>query len=471
MINALQGPRVESFTLRGVHGYKDLAIKCAGTATIIAAENGTGKTTLLNAMQAFLSGRLHRLAALSFHSLECKFYGRNEPVVLFRDQLSPFSEALADMVSTTAITAGVSEEDFLDFIQGQYASKPFEAVRYHQIVHQTYLNSPGDHAEVKKTFDTLLAHLQPQISETAKAGVTIVREMMAGVDIVYLPTYRRIERPMLRTGRRREGATRSAAYGRTTERKEHSYQGIAFGLGDIEARLAELSEEIERTSNLKYRNLSARMLNDMLKGKYSKNVEGPTELPDVDTLSLFLGRLGRVENNLSSLFENIETLYKSKKIYSEEFEFLRYFLARLNTVILETKSLEQRIERFVQVCNSYLMMSSDEKKLEFDPIKLRVVVQNSWADAKTDLDALSSGEKQIVSLMAKLYLYEGEKFVLVDEPELSLSIEWQKKVLPDVVKSGSVNQLIAITHSPFIFDNELDKCAKPLAVSKTKKSA
>ncbi|MDP1288106.1 AAA family ATPase, partial [Klebsiella pneumoniae] len=73
-----------------------------------------------------------------------------------------------------------------------------------------------------------------------------------------------------------------------------------------------------------------------------------------------------------------------------------------------------------------------------------------------ELEDLSSGEKQIISLMAHIYLDDTrEKIVLFDEPELSLSIEWQEHVLADIINSPSVVQLLAITHSPFVFNNEL----------------
>lgn len=47
-----------------------------------------------------------------------------------------------------------------------------------------------------------------------------------------------------------------------------------------------------------------------------------------------------------------------------------------------------------------------------------------------DLIQLSSGEKQIVSIFSKLYLESDEKsIIIIDEPELSLSLEWQKMLL------------------------------------------
>ena len=47
-------------------------------------------------------------------------------------------------------------------------------------------------------------------------------------------------------------------------------------------------------------------------------------------------------------------------------------------------------------------------------------------------------------------------FVFIDEPELSLSIDWQRMLLVDILESTSCTGLVATTHSPFVFDNELE---------------
>ncbi|WP_186144011.1 AAA family ATPase [Burkholderia gladioli] len=464
-----QKPIVERFTLRGVHGYKDISIDFSGAATVIVAENGTGKTTLLSAFNAFLSRRFHRLASLSFVELECKFYEYQSPIIVKRDELLTGQQDLTEMVLTIARDAAVSEDELLEFIVNSYSPENFYQFQNHSLVHQLYVKTPGGIENAKRRLDELHSLYTGSLTNYAKRIISFLHGILENIDIIFLPTYRRIERPMLRTSRKRKGARvhDELYFHSRIEKKEYAYEGIAFGLGDIEARLVELSEEIERTSNYGYRSWSARILSDSLKGKSARPANGTEDLPDIKTLSLFLGRLGPVENNLGEIFKNIGGLYDSGSIYSDEFEFLRYFLTGLNKVISQTKALEQRIEHFVAVCNSYLTMSSDEKKLAFDPQTLTVFVQNSWANCTVPLDELSSGEKQIVSLMAKLYLYDRHKFVLIDEPELSLSISWQRKVLPDVLRSGSVVQLLAITHSPFVFENELDSSATGLKISRT----
>jgi predicted ATP-binding protein involved in virulence len=83
---------------------------------------------------------------------------------------------------------------------------------------------------------------------------------------------------------------------------------------------------------------------------------------------------------------------------------------------------------------------------------------------KLELKFLSSGEKQIVSLFSHMYLSgESKFFVVIDEPELSLSVPWQQRFLPDIMNTGRCTGLIAVTHSPFIWENELEQFVKPLA--------
>ena len=60
-------------------------------------------------------------------------------------------------------------------------------------------------------------------------------------------------------------------------------------------------------------------------------------------------------------------------------------------------------------------------------------------------------------MFSKIYLSDRNKrfIVLFDEPELSLSMIWQQQLLPDILNSKKCDFLLAVTHSPFIFDNEL----------------
>ncbi|WP_328588135.1 AAA family ATPase [Xanthomonas citri] len=65
------------------------------------------------------------------------------------------------------------------------------------------------------------------------------------------------------------------------------------------------------------------------------------------------------------------------------------------------------------------------------------------------LSALSSGERQIVTM---LYSASRTKFTsgvfLIDEPELSLHIDWQRIILRELTRQAPDRQIIVCTHSP-----------------------
>jgi predicted ATPase len=76
-----------------------------------------------------------------------------------------------------------------------------------------------------------------------------------------------------------------------------------------------------------------------------------------------------------------------------------------------------------------------------------------------ELDALSSGEQhELVLHYDLLFRVRQNTLVLIDEPELSLHVAWQKRFLPDlleIVETAQFDVLMA-THSPFIVGDRSD---------------
>lgn len=79
--------------------------------------------------------------------------------------------------------------------------------------------------------------------------------------------------------------------------------------------------------------------------------------------------------------------------------------------------------------------------------------------SQLDPDSLSSGEQHELVLLYDLLFRVGRgALVLIDEPELSLHVGWQKRFLPDlleIVRTAELDAIIA-THSPFIVGDRSD---------------
>ena len=103
------------------------------------------------------------------------------------------------------------------------------------------------------------------------------------------------------------------------------------------------------------------------------------------------------------------------------------------------------IRLYEDIANSFL----EDKTIRVDEngrLKIELLSQPelNWRN-------LSSGEKQILILLTEALLQVDEPVVYIaDEPELSLHVKWQEKLLESIVTLGGPKQIIVATHSPDI---------------------
>jgi ABC-type Mn2+/Zn2+ transport system ATPase subunit len=86
---------------------------------------------------------------------------------------------------------------------------------------------------------------------------------------------------------------------------------------------------------------------------------------------------------------------------------------------------------------------------------VRITKQNgievSYHDRKVPIESLSSGEQhQLVLFFALLFEIKQNSLILIDEPELSLHVAWQKKFIGDLMEIIELTgfDVVLATHSP-----------------------
>ena len=139
-----------------------------------------------------------------------------------------------------------------------------------------------------------------------------------------------------------------------------------------------------------------------------------------------------------------------------------HYFTKLMAFHHDLEAKESKIANFCEACNRYMV----DKEFKYSTSNFAVAIEHHGAegsDRTLELRDLSSGEKQIVSVFCHLYL-SGERnhLVLIDEPELSLSVPWQRTFLTDIRGGQFCSGLVATTHSPFVYDNELRQYARAL---------
>lgn len=67
---------------------------------------------------------------------------------------------------------------------------------------------------------------------------------------------------------------------------------------------------------------------------------------------------------------------------------------------------------------------------------------------------LSSGERQVIYILLKVAIATKDNaLILMDEPEISLHLSWQEKLLAQIREINPNSQIIIVTHSPAIVMN------------------
>ena len=170
----------------------------------------------------------------------------------------------------------------------------------------------------------------------------------------------------------------------------------------------------------------------------------------------------KMQTQIDDYFTEAERVLKriseGKRIRIKDIPILP-IIRRTQTMVKSASKLEKHrknifalLRLYEETVNSFL----EGKTIAVDQsdglkIKLSSKSELNWRN-------LSSGEKQILILLTEILLKVDEPIVYIaDEPELSLHVTWQEKLLESIVTLGGQKQIIVATHSPDIVGDFRDK--------------
>lgn len=133
-------------------------------------------------------------------------------------------------------------------------------------------------------------------------------------------------------------------------------------------------------------------------------------------------------------------------------------LRLLNEYIEDRNLLRDPVNRFRTLVNGFL--NQTKKQVDVASSGQLTVSVNGNPEPRP-ISALSSGERQLLVMLAHLSLNPnlvGSRVFIVDEPELSLHIDWQEKFVDAIKEANPKVQLILATHSPAIILDRTDNC-------------
>lgn len=136
-------------------------------------------------------------------------------------------------------------------------------------------------------------------------------------------------------------------------------------------------------------------------------------------------------------------------------------LDRISALIEEYEANEKHVYfdtvRFCDLINEFFVDSN--KKISITETgNVSIMLPNKKCQTPQDL---SSGEMQIFLLIAHVIFNEDierANCLIVDEPEISLHVQWQEKFVDAILSANPNMQYIMATHSPAIIGDRVTEC-------------
>lgn len=441
---------IQKFEILGLFGYKDVSITFNHSILIVIGENGFGKTSIMNALNFLITRAYKRLLEINFSALR----------LTIDDKEFFYERSIIEQYASYVDRRENNEHSIIDFVRRNIGQKVFltavdlinEGKRkefYSFVNNDDFLKTIPGNVLYQELFTW---------NEQAKtfSDFQVMENLIAnyGYTVLFYPTYRRVEVDYQslfpQEGRRR--MMRFEEEGNV----DHRDMNIRFGMKDVTRRIENITDIIRKSSLEGFTNVSGDVIHQMLaKDSGTKHELECTE----EELRIVLDRTGNRLNEtdksviLSQFKNQDQTLFNN--------DFLLFYLQQLLMIYRSQEKYDSAINKYCEVCNKYL----NDKKFVYDASNVTLAIYRSVDGKpflapgyKVELNQLSSGEKQIVSIFSQIYLELDKKYVvLFDEPELSLSIYWQENLLPDIIASGACKFLMAVTHSPFIFGDTLQQ--------------
>jgi predicted ATPase len=417
---------LKSFAIYGLFGYQDIVLPLDQQVLILVAENGSGKTTVLNSIYYALTQNIEKLEKIDFQEIGVNFTSQNSSINLAKLKKLDIQSIISKSITPESISLS-SYSRLLDLLVNKQEIP--------QIVSSDKLSKNEEVYKNKNEVDS---------TNPCEEFQEIINNNL-NLKLLFFPTYRRIEEDLSSLG-----------YG-DIKLKNSQDKLIQFGMEDVKNNFKKIQSEIKDTAFQLFSQVTGEMLTQFIEGVNVTPEMRNSIKPNI--LDVILSRVG--ENNISQTEQNkIKDIVLSGEINDIKYDDLVYFLSKLMNLYKQQQKIDESIKKFAEVCNKYLRT---KKEIVYNESTADIYIKQNRDNKKVQLNQLSSGEKQIISLFSKVYLESiGDFMLIIDEPELSLSVEWQEMLLPDIVSSGKCQLLVAATHSPYIFNNELDHCAYAL---------
>lgn len=416
--------RLTHFRVRKLFGEFDHEIPLSRTSHITAliAPNGMGKTACLRLINALFRRQWSVLGTTEYDFVQYDFSDGSRVVVRNNDQDDIFEEGERSIVFETY------RDGVIDTWSPQPTATTPNPVRVEQFLSFLTRIAPGRwvHDYTRQVFnlqevidqfgdqlpDSLVATLKPKPSD-------VLSSIIDNIDCHLIETQRLLIFAE-EVGRRGPASTLAIS------RKAQTLKSIISR--DL-AAYASLSQSLDRSFPKRVIQMGAVQPPENLKKNLAELDNLRRKLMDAGILDTESDDALLPPGNIDAAVAAVLSVYVTDNRRKLEF---------LSTILAKITLFKQLIDN------------------RFKPKTLLIGRESGFSILKGDdvsvpLDKLSSGEQhQLVLFFELLFELKENALILIDEPELSLHVAWQKKFIPDLQRIIELNKfdVLLATHSP-----------------------
>jgi predicted ATPase len=411
--------KIESVIIENFWGDKTVTLEFNDDINFLIGVNGSGKTTIINLIAATLKADFSTLDKAQFCKIKVNF---------FSDSKIKHDSAYIEVTKREKEASPFPNIIFNIKLPNEPKPKTF---KLNEIEEETFFRYP------KEIYRQRMHMLGGQL------GHDINLALQSLVDLTWLSVHRTSKNSF--------------------HQEEKSFES------SIDKKVNELSTELVKYFGVLDKRYSIET------EKFQKNVflsliegEKPVNLLKTDDLDsekekeslkqiflLFKLKETEFSNKLEKHFKGFED---AKKVFEEtnsiQLDKLSYILGtrRIHSIVQEWNNLNFKKNEINKPKITFIgeLNKLYQKKELFINEKNELNVRTQ-SGKEFNLLNLSSGEKQLLIILGESFLQENKPHIYIaDEPELSLHVDWQEKLVESIKSVNPNSQIIFATHSPDI---------------------